>query len=63
MNRKMQPKSIFQHSGEWHNVKRSVLLGGVIIIVCLWMGYHFGKDCAMRDNHKGFPCVIYKPSR
>ena len=52
MRQEKRTKSVLKQYAGQHKVTYSIVLACAIILMCCYLGYCFGRDCAIRDNAK-----------
>jgi len=52
MRQEKRTKSVLKQYAEQRKLMYSIVLACAIILMCCYLGYCFGRDCAIRDNAK-----------
>ena len=52
MRQERRTKSVLKQYAEQRKLMYSIVLACAIILMCCYLGYCFGRDCAIRDNAK-----------
>ena len=60
MTEKKPTKSLYQQYAQARKINIIVVLSIVVLLLCCYLAYGFGRNCAMRDNQKNHQTEVVR---